>query len=252
MNDPERNDVALSGESKDISYGELFSREEMLIGSEGLEKLSRSCVAVFGLGGVGGSCAEALARAGIGKIILVDCDRFSPSNLNRQVLATRETIGGYKAKTAAKHIGDINPFCEAVPLEIFFGEETKDAVPWDSVDFICDCIDSVSSKILLAKIAEERGIGIISSMGTGNKLDPCAFRIDDIYKTSVCPLARSMRGLLKKEGVKKLTVVYSTEQPVKTGTRTPGSISFVPPVAGMIIASYVVRSILGINTGKNS
>lgn len=227
-----------------FSEDEVFSREEMLVGKDGLSVLKRSCVAVFGLGGVGGSCAEALARAGVGRLIIVDNDSFSPSNLNRQLFSTAGAIGLRKTDVAEKRIKDVNPFCEVTALDMFFDESTAGAVPWDSVDFICDCIDSVGSKILLARLAEERGIGIISCMGTGNKLDPLAFRIADIYGTSVCPLARAMRKLLKEAGVKKLTVLYSTEQPVKTGTRTPGSISFVPPAAGLIMAGHAVRSLL--------
>ena len=228
-----------------FSYGDIFSREEMLVGKEGLDKLKNACVAVFGLGGVGGSAAEALARAGVGRLVLVDNDSFAPSNLNRQIFATSDTIGLRKTAAAKERIGKVNPYCEVTALDLFFNETTKDEIPWDSIGYVCDCIDSVSSKILLAKIAEERGINIISSMGTGNKFDPLAFKIADIYKTSVCPLARSMRKLLKEAGVAKLTVLYSTEQPVKTGARTPGSISFVPPTAGLIIASYTVRKILG-------
>ena len=239
------NCVNSGGTAFGFSLEETFSREAMLIGEAGLDALHGSCVAVFGLGGVGGGCVEALARAGVGKLILVDNDSFAPSNLNRQILATAETVGLSKAAVAAKRVESINPACVTVALDLFFGEETKDAVPWDEVDYICDCIDSVSSKILLAKIASERGIGIISCMGTGNKFDPCAFRIADIYETSVCPLARSMRKLLKEAGIKSLPVLYSVEQPVKTGSRTPGSLSFVPPVAGMIMAGHVIKTILG-------
>ncbi len=228
-----------------FSEDEIFAREEMIVGKEGLAALKGACVAVFGIGGVGGACVEALARAGIGKLILVDNDTFAPSNLNRQLFATVDTIGLPKAEVAASRVRAINPSCDALPLNIFFNEETKDALPWDEIDFICDCIDSVSSKILLAKVAEQRGTGIISCMGTGNKFDPLAFRIADINKTSVCPLARAMRKLLREAGVKKLTVLFSVEEPAKTGCRTPGSISFVPPVAGMIIAGHVVKNIIG-------
>ena len=224
---------------------EIFAREEMIVGKEGLAALKGACVAVFGIGGVGGSCVEALARAGVGRLVLVDNDRFAPSNLNRQRFASTDTLGLPKAEAAAEGLKKINPFCSVLPLDIFFGDETVSEVPWDEIDFICDCIDSVGSKVLLAKVAEERGIGIISCMGTGNKFDPLAFRISDIYNTSVCPLARAMRKLLKEAGVRKLTVLYSVEEPAKTGSRTPGSISFVPPVAGMMIAGHVIKRIIG-------
>ncbi len=223
---------------------ELFAREELLIGKKGLDVLAGSCVAVFGLGGVGGNCAEALARAGVGRLILVDNDSFCLSNMNRQLFATADTIGMRKTAAAAERIAKVNPFCEVTALDIFFGEDTADLVDWDSVDFICDAVDTVSAKVLLAVKAQEKGIGIISSMGTGNKFEPSAFRVEDVYRTSYCPLARVMRKLLKERGVKKLNVVYSQEEPVKTGSRTPGSISFVPPVSGLIMAGFAVNSIL--------
>ena len=223
---------------------ELFAREELLIGKEGLEMLANSCVAVFGLGGVGGNCAEALARAGVGRLILVDNDRVCLSNLNRQLFATLDTVGMLKTEAAAERLAKVNPFCKVTALDMFFGEDTADRIDWESVDFICDAVDTVSAKVLLAATAQEKGIGIISSMGTGNKFEPSAFRIADISATSYCPLARVMRRLLKERGIKKLNVVYSEEVPVRTGSRTPGSISFVPPAAGLIMAGFAVNSIL--------
>jgi len=222
----------------------FLDRENMIIGEKGVLALQKAHIAVFGLGGVGGSCAEALVRAGIGELTIVDNDTVNMTNINRQVIATHSTIGMKKTEAAAERFLDINPDLTLHKMYVFFSEDTKSMFDFSKFDFVCDAIDSVNEKVLLIKTAISNNTKIISSMGTGNKLSPEKFEIDDIYNTRYCPLAKTMRERLKKEGVKKLTVVYSQEEPIKTGSRTPGSISFVPPVAGMIIASHVIKSIL--------
>lgn len=233
-----------------------FSRTELLIGKSGLDKLKNSKVMVFGVGGVGSYTVECLARAGVGNIIIVDNDTIAVSNLNRQVHATLETIGRIKVEVEKERILSINKECNVVCHKVFVLENNLDEIIDDDVDYIVDAIDTVSTKIALAKYCEDKSIKLISSMGTGNKLDPTKFVISDIYKTKVCPLAKVMRHELRKRGVKKLKVLYSEEVPVKLentnkkeldGKRkkqTPGSISFVPPVAGMIIGGEVIKDIL--------
>lgn len=233
-----------------------FSRTELLIGKSGLDKLKNSKVMVFGVGGVGSYTVECLARAGVGNITIVDNDTIAVSNLNRQVHATLETIGRIKVEVEKERILSINKECNVVCHKVFVLENNLDEIIDDDVDYIVDAIDTVSTKIALAKYCEDKSIKLISSMGTGNKLDPTKFAISDIYKTKVCPLAKVMRHELRKRGVKKLKVLYSEEVPIKLentnkkeldGKRkkqTPGSISFVPPVAGMIIGGEVIKDIL--------
>lgn len=222
-----------------------FDRTETLIGTEALEKLSKTTVAVFGIGGVGGYVVEALARCGVGNLVLIDNDVVNITNLNRQIIALHSTIGQSKVEVAKKRILDINPNINIEIHKEFFMPETSFKFDFTKYNYVVDAIDSVTGKIELVMKAQESNIPIISSMGTGNKLHPESFEISDIYKTSVCPLAKVIRGELKKRGVKKLKVLYSKEMPIKTaGQRIPASISFVPPVAGLIIAGEVVRDLL--------
>ena len=226
-----------------------FSRTELLLGSEKLNKLKKSTVAVFGVGGVGGFVAEALARCGIGHIVLVDNDVVSLTNLNRQIIALQSTIGMPKTEVMKNRILDINPSAVVEVKNCFYLPETSGEFDFSKYDYVVDAIDTVTGKIQIVMQANESGVPVISSMGTGNKLDPTAFEVADIYKTSVCPLARVMRYELKKRGIKKLKVVYSKEKPVDIGNveidggKNVGSIAFVPSVAGLIIASEVVKDL---------
>lgn len=224
-----------------------FMRSGMLLGAQGLEKLKNSNVILFGLGGVGSYTAEALARAGIGKITLVDSDKVSVSNINRQLCALDSTVDKYKTEVVAARIYDINPDCSVKIITDFYLPENSEKFNLTDYDYIADAIDTVSAKIDLAVKAQEYGIPIISCMGTGNKLDPSAFRISDIYKTSVCPLCRVLRYELKKRGVKKLNVVWSDEIPIKSeseeNSRVPGSVSFVPGAAGLTMAGKIINDI---------
>ena len=226
-----------------------FSRTELLIGQEGIEKLKDAKVAVFGIGGVGSFVVEGLARAGIGNFILIDDDKICLTNLNRQIIATRKTIGKYKVEVAKERILEINPNANVEIYQEFFMPESKELLDKD-VSYIVDAVDTVTAKIELVMQAQKLGIPIISSMGTGNKLNPCLFEITDIYKTQVCPLAKVMRKELKQRGVKHLKVLYSKEEPLKSGIigengkAIPGSISFVPSVAGLIIAGEVIKDLL--------
>ncbi len=225
-----------------------FLRTEMILGEKSTQSLSRKSVILFGLGGVGSYTAEALARAGIGKLTIVDNDVVSVTNINRQLCALHSTIGKPKVKVIRKRILDINPECEVTALQKFYLPENADEFNLESYDYIADAIDTVSAKLDLAVKSQKYGIPMISCMGTGNKLDPSQFTVSDIYKTSGCPLCRVMRTELKKRGIKKLNVVWSPEIPVKpsqtneeTGKRqTPGSLPFVPPVAGMIMAGKII------------
>jgi tRNA A37 threonylcarbamoyladenosine dehydratase len=234
-----------------------FSRTELLIGSEKLEKLRQSTVMVLGVGGVGSHCIEALARCGVGKLILVDNDTVSLTNINRQAIAYHSTVGEYKTKVMKQRIEDICPDTEVVTYEMFVLPDNVDILFLEKVDYIIDAIDTVTAKLVLVEKAAEYGVPIISSMGTGNKLHGELFEITDISKTSVCPLCKVMRKELKARGIYHLKVLYSKEKPVDTsGRRTgedagnrrsiPGSISFVPPVAGLLIAGEVIRDIIGI------
>ncbi len=211
----------------------------MLLGAEALKKLAAARVAVFGIGGVGGYTAEALARSGVGAIDLIDPDRVAESNLNRQIYALHSTLGRYKTEVARERINDINPVCKVTEHRIFYLPET----PFDFslYDYIVDAVDTVSAKIAIAVNAA--GVPVISCMGAGNKLDPTAFKVADVYSTSVCPLARVMRRELKKRGVKALKVVYSEEEPIKSGA-VPASCAFVPSVAGLIIAGEVIKDLI--------
>lgn len=226
-----------------------FSRSELLLGKEAMDALSNSHVCIFGVGGVGGYVAEALARTGVGKLSLVDNDTVSPSNINRQIFATSSSIGMMKTAAAKKRLCDINPNISITEYNTFYLPETAQSVDLSQFDYVVDAIDTVTSKLYLAQKCEEATIPLISSMGTGNKLDPTHFEIADIYATSVCPLARVMRTELKKRGVKKLKVVYSKEQPQhavassENGRHAPGSCAYVPSVAGLIIAGEVVRDL---------
>lgn len=221
-----------------------FERTKALIGEAALEKLKNSHVAIFGIGGVGGYVVEALVRAGIGEIDLIDNDTINLTNLNRQIVALHSTIGQFKVDVMELRAKDINPDVKINSFKTFFDENTINQFDFSKYDYIIDAIDSVKSKLLLIETAKKLNIPIISSMGTGNKLDPTKFQITDISKTSVCPLARVIRVELKKRGIKNLKVLYSKEEPIKTGQRTPSSISFVPPAAGLIIASEVVKDLI--------
>ncbi len=220
-----------------------FSRTELLIGKESIEKLNKSKVAVFGIGGVGSYVVEGLARAGVGSFILVDKDEVDITNINRQIIATTKTVGRPKVEVAKKRILEINPEAKVEIYQEFFMPETKGILD-ESIDYIVDAVDTVTAKIELIVRANKLNIPIISSMGTGNKLDPSKFEVTDIYKTSVCPLAKVMRKELKIRGIKKLKVVYSKEEPIKQEERgVPASISFVPSVAGLIIAGEVIKNL---------
>lgn len=237
-----------------------FSRTELLFGSEAMQELSSSRVAVFGIGGVGGYTVEALARSGVGELDLIDSDKVALTNLNRQIIALRSTIGKYKVDVAKERIFDINPYCRVNTYKTFYMPETAEEFDFSQYDYVVDAIDTVTGKIELIMQAKAAGVPIISSMGAGNKVDPTAFEISDIYKTSVCPLARVMRNQLKKRGVKKLKVIYSKEQPLslsdeavrelmdKEGETTrrsiPASNAFVPSVAGLIIAGEVIKDLI--------
>lgn len=231
---------------------EKFSRTEMLIGADSIKKLSTSRVAVFGIGGVGGYVAEALARAGVGAIDLIDNDVVSESNINRQIIALSSTVGQLKTEVMRQHILDINSEAEIRCINKFVLPDNIDEFDFSAYDYVVDAIDTVSGKLAIIEKAYREGVPVISSMGTGNKLDPTRFEIADINKTSVCPLARVMRYELKKRGVKKLKVLYSKEEPIKPTNiqnndkmkAVPGSISFVPSVAGLIIGGEVIKDLI--------
>ena len=228
-------------------------RTAMMLGGAAVEKLRNSKVAVFGIGGVGGYAVEALARAGVGELHLVDADRVSLSNINRQIIATHNTVGRYKTEAAKERILEIDPDAKVFCYNLLFGEEYADKFDFSSFDYVVDAIDSLSSKILLITLAKEAGAPIISAMGAGNKLDPTRFEVADISKTEVCPLARAVRVALRKKGINRLKVVYSKEPPAFIspesdaekcdGKSAPGSISFVPSVMGLIMAGEVIKDI---------
>ena len=229
---------------------EQHSRTEMLLGAEGVQRLFAAKVAVFGVGGVGGYAVEALARAGIGHFELIDSDRVSVSNINRQIIATHDTVGQYKTEAMRDRILSINPEATVVCHNLFFEEKNKDVFDFSGYDYVVDAIDSLSAKIELIASAHEAGTKIISAMGAGNKLDPTRFEVSDISKTTVCPLARAVRIALRKRGINHLKVVYSKEDPVipplvsdDKKMRVPGSISFVPSAMGLIIAGEVIKDI---------
>ena len=225
-----------------------FSRTELLIGKENIEKLRDKKVAIFGLGGVGSFVTEGIIRCGIKNLILVDNDEISPSNINRQLYALQSTIGKKKTDLAKERCLDINPLANIQTFNLFYLEETQNQIDLSDCDYIIDAIDTVSAKLLLIENAKKLNVPIISSMGTGNKLNPFAFQISDIFKTSVCPLARTMRYELKKRGynsktLKNLKVLFSTEIPASS-IRPPASISFIPSVAGLMIASEVIKDLI--------
>ncbi len=226
------------------------SRTEMLLGSDGVRRLSSARVIVFGVGGVGGYAVEALARAGVGHIELVDSDRVSVSNINRQIIATHNTVGMYKTEAMRERILSINPETQVICHSIFFDENQRNVFDFSRYDYVIDAIDSLSAKVELITAAHEAGTKTISAMGAGNKLDPTRFEVSDISKTTVCPLARAVRIALRKRGINHLKVVYSKEDPVVppevsdgVKRRVPGSISFVPSVMGLIIAGEVIKDI---------
>ena len=244
-----------------------FSRTQLLLGQENMEKLAKSRVAVFGIGGVGGYVCEALVRSGVGAFDLIDDDKVCLTNLNRQIIATRKTVGQYKAEVMAERMKEINPDTDIRIRKCFFLPENADEFPFAEYDYIVDAVDTVTAKLALVMKAQELHIPIISSMGAGNKLDPTAFRVADIYQTKVCPLAKVMRIECRKRRIKKLKVVYSEETPTRPiedmsiSCRThcicppgaqhkcterrdiPGSTAFVPPVVGLIIAGEVVKDL---------
>lgn len=247
-----------------------FSRTQLLLGESAMQELANKRVAVFGIGGVGGYACEALVRSGIGAFDLIDDDKVCLTNLNRQIIATRKTVGRYKTEVMKERMLEINPNVDVRIHNCFFLPENADKFPFDEYDYIIDAVDTVTAKISIIMKANELGIPVISSMGAGNKLDPTAFMVADIYKTRVCPLAKVMRRELKKRGVKKLKVVYSEEQPTRPiedmsiSCRTncicppgaehkcterrdiPGSVAFVPSVVGLIIAGEVIKDIAGV------
>ena len=233
---------------------EQFKRTELIFGSSAMEKLNNARVAVFGIGGVGGYVVEALVRSGLGTIDIVDNDKVCLSNLNRQIIATHSTIGKYKVDAAYERIMDINPMVKVNAYKTFFLPENSDEFDFKNYDYVVDAIDTVTGKIALVLKADDANVPIISSMGAGNKIHPEMFEVSDIYKTSVCPLAKVMRQELKKRGIKRLKVVYSKETPIKplpsdeeTNKRAvPGSNAFVPSTVGLIIAGEVIKDICGL------
>lgn len=239
---------------------DAYGRTRLLLGGEGMEKLKNAHIAVFGLGGVGGYVVEALARCGVGTLELIDHDTVSLSNINRQILATRDTVGIDKAEAARLRVKAIDPEIKVIAQKQFFGPDTKAEFDFSQYTYVVDAIDTVTGKLALVQAAKEAGVPIISSMGTGNKLDPTAFKIGDLFETSVCPLARIMRKECRKRGIDKLKVLYSLEEPItpelapddpmwqelpEGRNALPGSVSFVPAAAGLMIAGAVIRDITG-------
>ena len=239
---------------------DAYSRTRLLLGQDGMEKLKNAHIAVFGLGGVGGYVVEALARCGVGTLELVDHDTVSLSNINRQILATRETVGMEKSEAARLRVQAIDPEIKVIARHQFFGPDTNAEFDFSQYTYVVDAIDTVTGKLALVQAAREENVPILCCLGTGNKLDPTAFRIGDIYETSVCPLARIMRKECRRRGIEKLKVLYSLEEPIKPDidpedpilqempegrNALPGSVSFVPAAAGLIIAGQVIRDIVG-------
>ena len=234
---------------------DMFSRTRMLLGDAAMDRLQNARVAVFGVGGVGGHVVEALTRSGVGALDLIDSDRVELSNLNRQIIATQGTLGMLKVDAAKARVLSINPDCQVQTHPIFFLPETADQFDFTQYDYVVDAIDTVAGKLQLIEAAKAAGVPVISSMGAGNKLDPTAFRVADIDQTSVCPLARVMRRELRKRGIEHVKVVYSTEPALspapadeETGRRsTPGSVAFVPAVAGLVLAGEVIKDLIKSN-----
>lgn len=229
----------------------IFIRSEMVLGRDGIAKLKDSKIAVFGIGGVGSFTAESLARCGVGHLVLIDFDDIVPSNINRQIHATTKTVGQLKVHAMAERLKEINPEIIVTALPLLYNQESNDQILTDDLDYVVDAIDMVSSKLLLIEQCKLKNIPIICSMGTGNKVKPAMLEVADISKTSVCPLAKVMRTELRKRHIKKVKVVYSKEQPIKpleletsaTRRSTPGSVSFVPSVAGLILTSEVINDL---------
>ena len=221
----------------------IYTRTEMMLGEDAVKRLKSAHVAVFGVGGVGGFTVEGLCRAGVGKITLIDSDRVAVSNINRQIIATHSTVGMYKTEAMLARIKDINPDCEVVIYNEFYSEENP--ISLDGIDYVADCIDSVRSKLHLITEATRSSVRVISSMGAGNKLDPTRFCVADISKTHTDPLAKVIRTELRKRGINHLKVVFSDEPPINpSGERTPGSVSFVPSVVGLIIAGEIIKDLI--------
>jgi tRNA A37 threonylcarbamoyladenosine dehydratase len=223
---------------------EELAREELLLGVDAIDKLSKSRVAVFGVGGVGGYVAESLARAGVGAIDIIDGDDVATSNINRQIIALHSTIGKSKVEVLSERIKDVNPKCKVTAIKKFVLEDNIGDIDFSAFDYVADAVDTVAAKLAIICAAKRAQVKVISAMGAGNKLDPTAFEVADIYSTSVCPLAKVMRRELKKRGVESLKVVYSREEPHSTGSRTPGSVSFVPSVMGLIMGGEIIKEII--------
>lgn len=223
---------------------EQFTRTELLIGKKAINKLQQSKVAVFGIGGVGSFVVEALARVGVGELVLVDHDTIAESNINRQIQATHESIGKYKVEEMEKRIKQINPECKVITHKVFYQPDSKEKIIDETFDYIVDAVDNVTAKLFIIEQAKKYKVKVISAMGTGNKLDPSQFEICDIAKTSVCPLAKVMRKELKKRNIEGVKVIYSKEEQIQNATQTIASISFVPSVAGLMIAGEVVRDFI--------
>ena len=226
---------------------EQFSRTQLMFGADGIEKLAGSRVAVFGIGGVGGYTVEALARSGVGALDLIDDDKVSVSNINRQIIALNSTVGRYKVEAARERVLDINPDCKVTVHRTFFMPETAGQFDFSQYDYVVDAIDTVTGKIAIIMQAKAAGVPVISSMGAGNKLDPTAFRVADIYKTSVCPLAKVIRREMKKSLGKQDTEETSDQRSGKPKKFVPGSNAFVPSVVGLIIAGEVIKDLTGVN-----
>lgn len=239
-----------SNNSQDFTVKPQFTRTAMLLGEAGLKKLKNARVALFGVGGVGGHAAEALVRSGIGALDLIDHDTVEASNINRQLVATTDTIGKYKVDVMTSRANTINPDTVIHPHRLFYLPETKDQFDFHDYDYVIDAVDTVAAKLALIEEAKRCGTPIICSMGAGNKLDPTRFEVADIAKTSVDPLAKVIRRECKRRGIRHLKVVYSKEKPKKVGGRTPGSTAFVPSVVGLIIAGEVVRDLTGVQPEK--
>ena len=239
-----------------------FSRTQLMFGKEAMERLSKSRVAVFGIGGVGGYTVEALARSGVGAIDIIDNDKVCLTNINRQIIATHNTIGRYKVDVEAERIAQINPNCKVNVYKTFYMPQTQAEFDFTLYDYVVDAIDTVTGKLTIVENAKKCNTPVISSMGAGNKLDPTAFEVADLYKTSVCPLAKVMRRELKKRGINSLKVVYSKEEPIKpiedleidnqdsARREIPGSNAFVPSVVGLIIAGEVIKDLTGVGKSK--
>ncbi len=223
-----------------------FSRTQLLYGEENMGRLASSRVAVFGIGGVGGYVVEALARSGIGALDLIDHDRVSTSNINRQIIATVRSLGRYKVDVAEERIRDINPDCKVRTYKTFFLPGVQDLITFEEYDYVVDAIDTITGKLTIIERAKEAGVPVISSMGAGNKINPAMFEVADLYETSVCPLAKVMRHECRKRNIDSLKVVYSKEPPIRSSGDVPGSTAFVPSVAGLIIAGEVINDLTGI------